>query len=237
MYIKSIITASLLALSSTGYAVQVAFDNIQFGALVNGVATTTFGVDDLNFSSQTQGLDGNPRVTLDFQFSNTRNSAVLDGFIAISDIGSTGPRVPANLNASTFGGASFNFTLDERVTYSVSGSIFNLVSNNPQDTSAMYYGLHRLALPFPSTAEQLNQAFATSTDYGIVGLPLTSGTLEPGYYQWQTGTGSSLGGQANSNIRFAFDRVTTQGPKVPDAGSTLLMLGLALSSLALVKRS
>ena len=233
MHIKSIITASLLALSSAAHAVNVTFDNIQFDTHINGINVRTFD-DDLNVRSRIRDIDGTPYVSNDSRVSNTRNSFLFEDTVYLSDVGGTGPRVPADpvhsYVTSTFRKISFGFTLHERVTYSISGGIFNRVEDNPEDFNSIYFVL--------GNPEPLDWTFSYTEDYGFQPVFGVGGTLEPGRYEWLSGTGS-FRGEAISVLRFSMDRITGQGPKppkVPDAGSTLGLLALALGGLGFLKR-
>ena len=225
MYIKSIIAATLLALSTGAHAVNMTLDRIDFHSYVNGVFTQQI-VTDPNFFSDTYGIPNHaPYATINSLFSDTRNFAYLATTYWTSDIGSL---VPTGIVAGT----TFYFTLNERVEYSLSGQLYKESGWNglfPQNQGA--FG-SVLAL---SSHVPVGDIGVLAIDAGIYTDEQT-GILERGQYYLNSQAQAIAGGQSQSSIILSFNRITGQGNRVPDAGSTLLLLGIALGGLPFMRR-
>ena len=216
-------------------AIPIAFDQIRFFSFVNGVFSDQH-VKDPVFFSETSISGSAPYAFSNWSFIDSRNSATIGGNFRTSHIGSA---VPEN----TLAGAVFIFTLNERVEYSFSGQLYKEFGWNglfPQNIDAM--GSDLFLVPAPNTADTaiIFGSGVSSINAGIFTPPPQTGILERGQYRWTNRAQSLSGGQSQSSFVLTFNRITGQGNQgnhVPDAGSTLGLLALAICGLGFLKRN
>ena len=130
-------------------------------------------------------------------------------------------------------GTELSFTLLEPASYSISASFVGFFTpHEPSDSAAlMFVGLDRFD-PFGRLEAASDRNFAGGTFQLALGGPDLTGTLEPGDYRFGFSNVLSVVGVATGTGQFelSLDRL-----HVPDAGSTLLLLGGALGALGFIR--
>jgi hypothetical protein len=202
-----ILALSLARLSAIG----ISFDRVWFESRVLDPYGPSIEIEqDPSFHAIPLSIgDASDSNTLKglWRFTNTPNEAILDG--------------TWYMQGSLIYNAYFTFTISEPVSYFITGEIRQLV-----DTSTPLGGTIGTVLTAsgPDSFSAIN-----ATDVGTFSLPPIVGarTLMPGQYSFRpNGTGSYT--ESVSNITF---RLTPPPPSVPDGGSTLMILGLAICAI------
>jgi VPDSG-CTERM motif len=150
------------------------------------------------------------------------------------------------------------FTLLEPTNYSIAGSFNGFLSppNNSNEVQAVDMGVQLtrfspFVVPFLELGVERNRTGGTvNLEFDDSSLVTTSqgltGVLGPGDYRFSFGVHISIGSNTNivvapgtvgngtGQFEFSLDRVPPG--RVPDAGSTLTLLSMALGSVAFMRR-
>ena len=171
-------------------------------------------------------------------FTNTPTVAVLTA----SDILHNGNSDPRGTFLSA--GHSFVFTLTEQVDYTIAG---NMSGTLLDDGRASISNIRLRGHPAADATTFYVDNFTTNTPGGFslqvdntpaLGSPI--GTLPPGQYSFEWTNTIVSQGSTQSSLSLTLTPYNYQEPPgptpVPDAGSTLMLLGGALSALGMVRR-
>ena len=219
---KFLIFLSILALSLARVsAIGITLDYIQFNSFVNGVnSTQTISSQSFSsFSSQTigPGPGNQPRADVFWQFTNTSTDAIFEGDFFLSDI-----RNPT-FNTSIYN--TFHFTLTEPATiYSITGKL-EITRDGAASLSANI-GTVSPGFLYGSAV----QAFIPG---GTFNSPPITGTLTVGKYAFVSVGSAFFGGEAREEVSFRLHAVPQS---VPDSGSTLMIIGMALATFGGIAR-
>ena len=129
--------------------------------------------------------------------------------------------------------AILQFTLTEPVSYSVTGNVRNH-DNLPSDFASLNATIGFGDSPFDVEAVGFSSsASILGQDAGLrANLPAITGVFQPGEYFFKT---YSFGNSSDSHATIALT-LSSLNTSVPDGGSTLMMLGLAICAIGGISR-
>jgi len=212
----------ILALSlARASAIGITLDQATLTSTANGVLSiqTIFSPPSF-FLSHLQGPGGRPLATASWHFANTSTEAILEEDFFLSNTGNT---VPGS-DTSAFG--TIYFTLSEAVNYSLNGTL-------EMGTQGGWTYLN-LGLGLPGVV--YNSTLITTVPGVFHPAPLI-GTLGPGSYFVGTTNGAQYGAEAIGEVFLRLTALTPNtGSPVPDAGSTMTLMGMALCTLGGIAR-
>ena len=215
-------------------AIQITIPHGSFGSVcafgVDG--TINYDVEFNNPAFTVQTSAENVEACMNFRFVNDSTSASFTGNTILHNQGGAGYAA-----AEAF--ADLTFTLEESVNYSVSGMLSSFLREGGQGN--LQVSFQEL---IPGVQHDIYQDFGVTETSGVLFvdnagpwlLGSQSGILEPGTYQarfynsvrsgFHDDTVDGLGGSAFGSFTLAMT-----ANSVPDTGSTIMLLGMALCAL------
>ena len=168
-----------------------------------------------------------------WNFVNTEKVAVWSGSQVLQNDGAQ-----AGYNSAASAHSSLSFLLFEPVTYMVKGGLLSDVGEGGQSNLMAWIEKYDLSgdgrwMDIYTEVDRSGGARFPLLSIGDgqgVSLGSATGILEPGKYlfNYLASIGNGVGGDANGSFSFTMTR------NVPDSGSTLMLLGFALSALGIL---
>jgi VPDSG-CTERM motif len=152
---------------------------------------------------------------------NTPAVAIFGGDFSLSSIGDTS-------GLSTGVGSFLYFTLNEAVNYSVTGTLQLL---NPDTESPFNAGALSFNIGFGFAPGFLYGSSVQTQLAGDWHPPQLTGTFAPGNYTFSSQAFALFGGETSGAFSLVLTAIQNPEHHVPDAGSTLTLLGAALGGL------
>jgi hypothetical protein len=249
--ILTLITALGLAMTGELRAIGITVEGGQMASsayLASWYGTSNeknLTVDSLPASTNTGILrsdDYTSAASAKLGFENTDLRAVF------SFSSSLATAIKLNPMTKTGSRAYLNFTLSEDVSYALSGSLVGTLATAlpekdiPAGVGGMSIVLEDSAAGYIYQASQAltNTPGAFSFDASVGRIGTATGTLAAGTYQFYIAEELYYGGSGTGNYSLVLTSLREpEAPpsnSVPDAGSTLGLLGLAMSAIGLVRR-
>jgi hypothetical protein len=186
------------------------------------------------FAVNTTAISGLSTSNAAWNFVNTSASASFGGSYFLSALGTEGSTILAR--AYTL----FDFTLTEAVTYSISGNLSWTIFSEGQSTIGEISAslLTGTGIP-PGEVLYFDQDFPSTeapVELDNTGLAQGSntGTLEPGSYRFAFNSEirNGLGARGNGGFDLTLTAIPPGPTPVPEAGSTLMLMCMALCAIA-----
>ena len=190
--------------------------------------TSAVGTNDTTFASQATTFE-NTDLQAVFSFSSSQLVNRTDSYYG-----------------QTYTGVYFYFTLTEDVNYAISGTFFGELPTNTTvpagiATASVLLGQDYSPWLYTSSLNSSGPG-AFSLDVATAQAGTATGTLAAGTYQFNIGDNLYYGGSGTGSYSFVLTSLRqpepppSNGNNVPDAGSTMWLLCLAMSAIGLVRR-
>ena len=241
--------AFCLACIGRAYAIEMTIDDINAYSVVkfnneNPYDADTVHIepqDDLPFEFSTFAQVNDSTASATWGFSNQQNKAT---FYSSASLVNNNPLIANDVSRALI---SVNFTLTETVDYAFSGSFKGIL--DPTETGLLHQQTIQALLGsdsernppsgyvYAGTSQSTSSGHLSLPKIGDVGFS-SGGPLTPGAYSFSF-IYDLDGGAGSGEIELTLSRhkENGNGNHVPDAGSTMSMLGIALGGLSFIRRS